>query len=70
MKIFKEKIPGKNVIPKANKKKYNNLRLYKVGNKILSENYFQHADHFYENNKRAESSKKTKFSSGLKKKKK
>ena len=49
MKIFKEKIPGRNNhnAPKLIEK-YNNLarEALSSGDKILSENYFQHADHF------------------------
>ena len=49
MKIFKEKSPGRNN-HNASKliEKYNNLarEALSSGDKILSENYFQHADHF------------------------
>ena len=49
MKNFQRKIPGRNNhnAPKLIEK-YNNLarEALSSGDKILSENYFQHADHF------------------------
>tara|TARA_B100001121_G_C18428567_1_gene498088 strand:- start:249 stop:662 length:414 start_codon:yes stop_codon:yes gene_type:complete len=65
---FQRKIPGRNN-HNASKliDKYNNLarEALSIGDKIMSENYFQHADHFsrilseQENFKRAKNSHKT-----------
>ncbi len=61
---FQRKIPGRNN-HNASKliDKYNNLarEALSVGDKILSENYFQHADHFTRILNDQEISKKTKF---------
>tara|TARA_Y100000590_G_C15023191_1_gene752159 strand:+ start:107 stop:496 length:390 start_codon:yes stop_codon:yes gene_type:complete len=61
---FQRKIPGRNN-HNASKliDKYNNLarEALSVGDKILSENYFQHADHFTRILNEQEISKKTKF---------
>ena len=70
---FQRKIPGRNN-HNASKliEKYNNLarEVLSSGDKILSENYFQHADHFTRIINEKESSKKTKFSSEFKEEKK
>ena len=70
---FQRKIPGRNNhnAPKLIEK-YNNLarEALSSGDKILSENYFQHADHFTRIINEQESSKKTKFSSEFKEEKK
>ena len=62
---FQRKIPGRNKhnAPKLIEK-YNNLAREALsgGDKILSENYFQHADHFTRILKEQESIKKIKFS--------
>jgi hypothetical protein len=62
---FQRKIPGRNN-HNASKliDKYNNLarEALSVGDKILSENYFQHADHFTRVLSEQEIHKKTKFS--------
>ena len=59
---FKRKAPGRNNhnAPKLIEK-YNNLarEALSVGDKILSENYFQHADHFTRILKEKEIQKKT-----------
>ena len=63
---FQRKIPGRNNHNASNLiDKYNNLarEALSVGDKILSENYFQHADHFMRILKEQENFKKTKFSS-------
>ena len=61
---FKRKIPGRNNhnAPKLIQK-YNNLarEALSSGDKILSENYFQHADHFTRVLSEQESFKKAKF---------
>jgi hypothetical protein len=61
---FKRKIPGRNNhnAPKLIEK-YNNLarEALSSGDKILSENYFQHADHFTRVLSEQESFKKAKF---------
>ena len=61
---FQRKIPGRNN-HNASKliDKYNNLarEALSSGDKILSENYFQHADHFTRILKDQENLKKTKF---------
>ena len=61
---FKRKIPGRNNhnAPKLIEK-YNNLarEALSSGDKILSENYFQHADHFTRIQNEQESFKKAKF---------
>ena len=62
---FQRKIPGRNNHNASNLiDKYNNLarEALSVGDKILSENYFQHADHFMRILKEQENFKKTKFS--------
>tara|TARA_B100000902_G_scaffold249878_1_gene236464 strand:- start:845 stop:1282 length:438 start_codon:yes stop_codon:yes gene_type:complete len=63
---FQRKIPGRNN-HNASKliEKYNNLarEALSSGDKILSENYFQHADHFTRILNEQESYKKVKFSS-------
>jgi len=63
---FQRKIPGRNN-HNASKliDKYNNLarEALSSGDKILSENYFQHADHFTRILSEQESFKKAKFSS-------
>ncbi len=62
---FQRKIPGRNN-HNASKliEKYNNLarEALSVGDKILSENYFQHADHFTRILNEQENYKKVKFS--------
>ena len=62
---FQRKIPGRNN-HNASKliEKYNNLarEALSSGDKILSENYFQHADHFTRILKEQEIQKKLKFS--------
>ena len=62
---FQRKIPGRNN-HNASKliEKYNNLarEALSSGDKILSENYFQHADHFTRILNEQENSKKTKYS--------
>ena len=64
---FKRTIPGRNN-HNASKliEKYNNLarEASSSGDKILSENYFQHADHFTRVLNEQESYKKTRFPSG------
>ena len=61
---FKRKVPGRNNhnAPKLIEK-YNNLarEALSTGDKILSENYFQHADHFTRILKEQEISRKSKF---------
>ena len=61
---FQRKIPGRNN-HNASKliEKYNNLarEALSSGDKILSENYFQHADHFTRVQNEQESYKKTRF---------
>ena len=63
---FQRRIPGRNN-HNASKliEKYNNLarEALSSGDKILSENYFQHADHFTRILNEQESFKKAKFSS-------
>ena len=63
--IFQRKAPGRNNhnAPKLIEK-YNNLarEALSVGDKILSENYFQHADHFTRILNDQETYKKTKIS--------
>tara|TARA_B100001057_G_scaffold471541_1_gene533968 strand:+ start:122 stop:556 length:435 start_codon:yes stop_codon:yes gene_type:complete len=63
---FQRKVPGRNN-HNASKliEKYNNLAREALsgGDKILSENYFQHADHFTRILNEQESFKKSKFSS-------
>ncbi len=62
---FQRKIPGRNNHNASNLiDKYNNLarEALSVGDKILSENYFQHADHFTRILKEQENYKKAKFS--------
>ena len=63
---FQRKIPGRNN-HNASKliEKYNNLarEALSSGDKILSENYFQHADHFTRILSEQESYRKEKFSS-------
>ena len=69
---FQRKIPGRNNHNAPNLiEKYNNLarEALSSGDKILSENYFQHADHFTRIINEQESSKKTKFSSEFKEEK-
>jgi len=70
---FQRKIPGRNNhnAPKLIEK-YNNLarEALSSGDKILSENYFQHADHFTRIINEQESLKKAKFSSEVKEDKK
>ena len=62
---FQRKIPGRNNhnAPKLIEK-YNNLarEALSIGDKILSENYFQHADHFTRILNEQESFKKARFS--------
>tara|TARA_Y200000002_G_C22512861_1_gene592062 strand:- start:151 stop:561 length:411 start_codon:yes stop_codon:yes gene_type:complete len=62
---FQRKIPGRNN-HNASKliEKYNDLarEALSVGDKILSENYFQHADHFTRILKEQDNLKKNKFS--------
>jgi len=61
---FQRKIPGRNN-HNASKliEKYNNLarEALSVGDKILSENYFQHADHFMRILSEQENFKRSKF---------
>tara|TARA_Y100000768_G_C23671760_1_gene538062 strand:+ start:68 stop:484 length:417 start_codon:yes stop_codon:yes gene_type:complete len=63
---FQRKVPGRNNhnAPKLIEK-YNNLarEALSVGDKILSENYFQHADHFTRVLNEQEIIKRAKFSS-------
>ena len=70
---FQRKIPGRNN-HNASKliEKYNNLarEALSSGDKILSENYFQHADHFTRIINEQENLKKSKFSSEVKEDKK
>ena len=70
---FQRKSPGRNN-HNASKliEKYNNLarEALSSGDKILSENYFQHADHFTRIINEQESLKKAKFSSEVKEDKK
>ena len=65
---FQRKIPGRNNhnAPKLIEK-YNNLarEALSVGDKILSENYFQHADHFTRILNEQEIIKKSKHSTNL-----
>ena len=65
---FQRKIPGRNN-HNASKliEKYNNLAREALsnGDKILSENYFQHADHFTRILNEQEAYKKQRFSSNL-----
>jgi len=65
---FQRKVPGRNN-HNASKliEKYNNLarEALSSGDKILSENYFQHADHFTRILDEQEKSKKTKYSSNV-----
>ena len=65
---FQRKLPGRNNhnAPKLIEK-YNNLAREALsgGDKILSENYFQHADHFTRVLSEQESNKKNKFSENL-----
>ena len=67
---FKRKIPGRNNhnAPKLIEK-YNNLASEALtgGDKILSENYFQHADHFTRILNEQESFKKSKYTENLSK---
>ena len=62
---FQRKVPGRNNhnAPKLIEK-YNNLarEALSVGDKIMSENYFQHADHFTRILNEQEINKKMKFS--------
>ena len=62
---FQRKIPGRNN-HNASKliEKYNNLarEALSSGDKILSENYFQHADHFMRISSEQENYRKAKFS--------
>ena len=64
---FQRKIPGRNNhnAPKLIEK-YNNLarEALSSGDKILSENYFQHADHFTRILSEQENYRKEKFSAG------
>tara|TARA_B100000900_G_scaffold359379_1_gene330812 strand:- start:1383 stop:1790 length:408 start_codon:yes stop_codon:yes gene_type:complete len=66
---FQRKIPGRNNhnAPKLIEK-YNNLAREALsgGDKILSENYFQHADHFTRILNEQESNRKSKFSDKIK----
>ena len=70
---FHRKLPSRNN-HNASKliEKYNNLAREALsgGDKILSENYFQHADHFTRIQNEQESLKKAKFSSQVKEEKK
>ncbi len=70
---FQRKIPGRNNhnAPKLIEK-YNNLarEALSSGDKILSENYFQHADHFTRIINEQENLKKSKFSSEVREDKK
>ena len=65
---FQRKIPGRNN-HNASKliEKYNNLarEALSTGDKILSENYFQHADHFTRVLNEQEKNKKAKFSNNI-----
>ena len=65
---FQRKIPGRNN-HNASKliEKYNNLarEALSIGDKILSENYFQHADHFSRVLTDQENLKKAKYSQNL-----
>ena len=65
---FQRKAPGRNYhnAPKLIEK-YNNLarEALSTGDKILSENYFQHADHFTRVLREKENLKKEKFSENL-----
>tara|TARA_B100001173_G_C15562887_1_gene368841 strand:+ start:47 stop:484 length:438 start_codon:yes stop_codon:yes gene_type:complete len=65
---FQRKVPGRNN-HNASKliEKYNNLarEALSSGDKILSENYFQHADHFTRILNDQESFKKSKYSSNI-----
>ncbi len=65
---FQRKIPGRNN-HNASKliEKYNNLarEALSTGDKILSENYFQHADHFTRVLNEQESVRKSKFSENI-----
>ena len=65
---FQRKVPGRNYhnAPKLIEK-YNNLarEALSTGDKILSENYFQHADHFTRVLREKENLKKEKFSENL-----
>ena len=65
---FQRKIPGRNN-HNASKliEKYNNLarEALSSGDKILSENYFQHADHFTRILNEQENNKKVKFSENI-----
>ena len=65
---FQRKIPGRNN-HNASKliEKYSNLarEALSAGDKILSENYFQHADHFTRILSEQENLKKSKFSNSL-----
>ena len=65
---FQRKVPGRNN-HNASKliEKYNNLarEALSAGDKILSENYFQHADHFTRVLNEQEIIKRAKFSSGV-----
>ena len=65
---FQRKIPGRNN-HNASKliEKYNNLarEALSTGDKILSENYFQHADHFTRILNEQESFKKSKFQENI-----
>ena len=65
---FQRKAPGRNN-HNASKliEKYNNLarEALSSGDKILSENYFQHADHFTRILSEQESFKKARYSSGI-----
>jgi len=66
---FQRKIPGRNNhnAPKLIEK-YNNLarEALSSGDKILSENYFQHADHFTRILNEQEANRKSKFSDKIK----
>ena len=66
---FQRKIPGRNNhnAPKLIEK-YNNLAREALsgGDKILSENYFQHADHFTRILNEQEANRKSKFSDKIK----
>ena len=65
---FQRKIPGRNNHNASNLiDKYNNLarEALSVGDKILSENYFQHADHFTRILKEQEIFKRSKFSGSI-----
>ena len=65
---FQRKIPGRNNHNASNLiDKYNNLarEALSVGDKILSENYFQHADHFTRILKEQESFKKSKYAGNI-----